>query len=205
MRTIYRTFLKTALSCKNCKFWPKFYILILMGFLAPSVCLAEGHLLCRLSAFYPSSAKFRKIYGHVQANYQLETTTSFPFSRMTGWANMDWVPATGHSKGFKKDTHADIVNLSIGIKVPFYIHHFTAYLGFAPSLGKIWIKNHSCCSHDHVKKYAIGGVVKSGLNYCIKHHLMLEAFVDYLYQPIHFDKTVDIGGRKAGVGLGIAF
>lgn len=181
------------------------HILILMSLLTTPIFSEEGSMIFRVAAFYPSSEKFREIYGSVNADYQLEANIPLPFFCMDGWANIDWIPVTGRSEGFKDYTRADIVNLSMGIKIPFHICDFTAYLGIGPSFGKIWIKNHSRCCHNNTTKYAIGGVIKSGLNYCINECIILDVFIDYLYEPVNFHKNIDIGGLKAGSGLAIVF
>lgn len=82
---------------------------------------------------------------------------------------------------------------------------FSCYLGIGPTLGKIWIKNHSRCCHDHALKYAVGGIIKTGVNYCINDCFVFDVFVDYLYEPVNFHKSVDIGGLKAGAGVGVVF
>ena len=36
-------------------------------------------------------------------------------------------------------------------------------------------------------------------------NLLLDVFVDYLYQPVHFSTRIDIGGFKIGAGIGYKF
>lgn len=97
---------------------------ILMSFFSPLIFAAEADMAFRVAAFFPSSEKFREIYGNVICDYQLEATIPLPVTCINGWANIDWIPATGHSHGFNDSTRANIVNLSMGVKIPFHICDF---------------------------------------------------------------------------------
>lgn len=79
-------------------------------------------------------------------------------------------------------------------------------MGAGPSFGRIWLKNKPHYREDErTTKTVFGGVVKSGIYYTITDCLFLDLFVDYLYQPVHFDKHVNIGGVKIGAGIGVKF
>ena len=82
---------------------------------------------------------------------------------------------------------------------------FIPYIGIGPSFSRIWLKNKPRCSHDTISKWAVGGVLKTGVYYCINRYVFMDIFVDYLYQPVHFEKHVDIGGVKVGLGIGAKF
>lgn len=159
----------------------------------------------RGAAFIPASQRFRNIYGDVGPSYQIEASTKL-CNCLDGWANIDWFTKNGKSIGCKQSTRINIANLSFGIKYPFCIcEKYTAYFGAGPSLGGVWLKNDSLCTSKHPSKWAFGVVLKSGINYSITQCIYLNVFVDYLFQPVHFDSNVDIGGLKTGLGIGMRF
>ncbi|MBA3956852.1 MAG: hypothetical protein H0X51_00445 [Parachlamydiaceae bacterium] len=122
------------------------------------------------------------------------------------WVNFDWFTKHGRSEGLKDPTRVSAANISLGIRLPYHFcDQVTGYVGIGPSLGRIWVKNDSYCSHEKVSKLVIGGVLKSGILYFINDCIFIDLFADYLYQPVHFETHVDIGGFKTGAGLGIKF
>lgn len=166
----------------------------------------------RSAAFFHSSKLFREIYGNVSGCYELEASTRLN-NCMDGWVNVDWFSKHGNSKECEKNSSCEkctsrvsIANISLGIKYPYYCwEQATAYIGIGPSISRIWLKNEFQHRHEREAKLAIGGILKTGINYYIKNCLFIDLFVDYLYQPVHFKKSVDIGGFKAGAGLGFNF
>lgn len=159
----------------------------------------------RSSAFFHSSNLFREIYGNPGVNYQLEASTNL-YDYFVGWANFDWFSKHGKSVGFNDSTRVNIANFSLGIKFPYELsEQFTAYIGIGPSFGRIRLKNQSQCNPETVSKFAMGGVVKTGVYYFITENMFIDVFVDYLYQPVKFESHVDIGGFKTGTGIGIIF
>ncbi len=159
----------------------------------------------RSAAFFPSSHRFREIYGNVCLSLQLEASAKL-YDCADGWANLDWVSKNGKSDGFNDSTKVSIANFSFGIKFPYQLcEQFTAYIGIGPSLSRIWLKNKSQCGHETVSKWAIGGVLKTGIYYYINNCVFIDVFLDYLYQPVPFETHVNIGGFKTGLGLGVRF
>ncbi len=166
---------------------------------------AQSSIEIRAAAFFPSSTRFKEIYGNVGASYQLEASTKL-YNCLDGWANFDWFSKHGKSVGFNDPTRVSIANFSLGIKFPYQLSkQFTVYIGVGPSLARIWLKNKSQFGHKNPSKLALGGVLKTGLYYFISKQIFIDVFVDYLYQPVHFEKTVDIGGIKTGIGVGVKF
>lgn len=165
----------------------------------------ETSLEMRSAAFFHSSERFRKIYGNVGGSYQLEASTKL-YDYVDGWANIDWFSKHGKSDEFNDPTRVSICNSSLGIKIPYRLSEkFTLYIGAGPSLSRIWLKNKSQCGKETVSKWAIGGVLKTGIYYFINRRVFIDVFIDYLYQPVHFETHVDIGGVKAGLGVGVKF
>ncbi len=176
----------------------------------------------RSAAFYHTSKHFRKNYNNVGPCYEIEASIScnpcYAF-----WANFDWFNKHGRAFGRTcrstiknchhcsrhPSTRVHIANFSLGIKFPFEICPcLLGYVGVGPSFSNIWIKNHT--HHHHRKKTskgAVGVVAKSGINYYFTPCAFIDLFVDYLYQPVHFKHRhhLDIGGVKAGGGIGFVF
>lgn len=158
----------------------------------------------RSGAFIPSSKRLREIYGNVGASYQLEA--SFTCRCLDIWGNIDWFSKHGKPKGCHGSTRVSIANWSAGIKYPYsFCNCFTVYAGIGLSLAKIWIHNKADCSREKISKIAIGGVLKTGICYFATENLFFDFFVDYLYQPVRFEKSIDIGGVKTGLGMGLSF
>lgn len=165
----------------------------------------DASLEIRSSAFFHVSDRFREIYGNVDPSYQVEASTPI-YECMDVWANFDWFSAKGRSEGLRNPTRVSIANIGVGVKFPYqFCECFTAYAGIGPSLSRIWLKNKSSCVHERTSKLAFGGLLKTGVYYFITSCVFLDVFVDYLYQPVHFETHVDIGGLKVGGGIGMKF
>jgi outer membrane protein len=160
----------------------------------------------RAAAFFPSSSLFRKIYGKVEADYQLQGSTKV-CKYLDVWANLDWLPKSGHSVGYHDHTKINLVNGSVGLNAVYPVNTWCSlYVGAGPSVGGIWLKNKY--HHDGtkmVRKCVVGGLFKSGVYFGITSHLFFDVFVDYLYEPVHFHNHVNVGGVKAGAGFGGKF
>lgn len=158
----------------------------------------------RYAGFWHSSSLFRHIYGNWSSDYQLEADIDLcgPYEF---WANFDYFTKSGRSIGLHSRTRANIAVGSIGYKYLFQTCRcFTPYVGLGISVGGIWIDNKLfCCGKDKGSKASVGAIVKSGVYYNLTENLYLDFFVDYSYQPVKFHKTVDLGGVKTGIGLGL--
>ncbi|MBA3721427.1 MAG: hypothetical protein H0W88_03400 [Parachlamydiaceae bacterium] len=166
----------------------------------------EGTFEIRSAAFFHASNRFRDIYENVGVSYQLETSAKF-YDNIEGWGNLDWYSKKGKSIGFSDPTRVNILNVSFGIKFPYQLtDQFIIYGGFGPSLSRIWLKNKSECTHDDsLSKLCVGGVLKTGIIYSINRYVFIDFFADYLYQPVKFERQINIGGLKAGLGVGIKY
>ena len=182
-----------------------FFILLLLTNIRPLLAESQSSVEIRSAAFFHSSERFREIYGNSGTSYQLEASTKL-YDYLDGWTNLDWFSKHGKSDGFNDPTRVSIVNISLGIKIPYqFSEQFTAYIGIGPSFSTIWLKNESQCGPETVSKLAVGGILKSGIYYFIYRSVFIDVFADYLYQPVNFETHVDIGGFKVGAGIGIKF
>jgi hypothetical protein len=180
-------------------------VVILSFTLCPLFAELRSSIDVRAAAFFPSSKRFREIYGTVGPSYQLEASTQLP-KYLDAWMNFDWFSQHGKSIGFHNPTRVSIANLSFGIKFPYqFSNHFTVYAGIGPSFAKIWVKNKSQCGDENISRFPIGGVIKTGIYCLINQRIFMDVFVDYLYQPAPFKTNVDVGGTKTGLGIGVKF
>lgn len=159
----------------------------------------------RSAAFFHSAKRFKEIYGKIGCSYQVEASTHL-WDCWDGWVSFDWFSHGGKPKKCHAHTRVSIANMGFGIKYPYrFCEKYIAYIGIGPCISRIWLKNKSHCENERVSKVAVGGLLKTGIYYFITCNIFLDVFVDYLYQPVHFEKHVDIGGIKTGVGAGIQF
>ena len=159
----------------------------------------------RVAAFWPTSDRFREIYGSSMPSYQIEAGFTF-LQNFRGWVNFDWVYKKGHSEPLHHKTTINLSNGSFGVSfVQCVTDDISLYAGIGPSFGDIRIRNRTTKEHKRENKFAVGGVVKLGAVYQINCRFFLDLFVDYLYQPAHIRSDVNVGGLKAGIGVGTHF
>lgn len=177
---------------------------------SPLVGYNDTSLEVRAAGFYPSSSRFKDIYDEVGMCYEIEATTKI-HPHVNGWFNFDWYSKNGRTSGLQDPTKVTIDNISFGIRLPYKISDkFVPYIGIGPSFARVRLKNKSPCpnfsvSDEHVKKWATGGVLKTGIYCNLRSDLFLNIFMDYLYLPVHFEDRIDAGGLKAGIGIGARF
>jgi outer membrane protein len=159
----------------------------------------------RADAFFPSSHLLRSIYGRVGPSYEIEACRTFN-SIVTGWANFDVHFASGGIAHCNTSTKLWLINGGFGVKFPYQISsNIGVYLGAGLSFGGIWLKNKSRCDNEKISKFAMGYVAKSGFIFSLHRQVFLNLFADYLYQPVHFNRHVNLGGVRTGIGLGYNF
>lgn len=171
--------------------------------IAPS--RAKNTIEIRCAAFFPASNLFRKIYCEVGTDYQVEASRRI-YRHIEAWANAAWFSAHGQSLGLHNDTNVNIGNISLGVK---YLHNisenFDIYAGIGASVARLHLKNCGHGSDESVSKYSFGGVAKSGVRAYLYKNIFLDLFVDYAYLPTHLKRNVNIGGVKAGLGVGFGY
>ncbi len=180
------------------------FLTLFFSFIIGSVEARDVPVEFRAAAFFHSSKRFREVYGNVGPCYEIEAATHI-YRSFEGWGNIDWFHKHKTQDEVTKST-VNILNVSFGAKYVYIpSERWHCYLGIGPSIGGIFLKNRSDGYKDNVSKFIIGGVVKIGADYIFPCGVFFDIFVDYLYQPVHFHTTVDIGGLKPGLGLGYKF
>lgn len=165
----------------------------------------------RSAAFIPASQMFREIYGDVLPSLQIEQARGFKHpTYLEIWGNFEWIFANGNGIPSCGKSHIDIFNISIGLKSIGSVYQDWIYLyaGLGADLGITYIKNQAdCCKKCHSQQHTsdwnigVGGIAKTGCQIFVTPHFYFDIFADYLYLPIKFQNTKDIGGLKVGLGL----
>jgi opacity protein-like surface antigen len=182
--------------------WTLFFSLFLFIGNLSAEAAYEIDVQARASAFFPSEGLFGKIYGTSMGCYAFEASTPC-WESFESWMNLDWVSKKGQSTPLHSHTRISLVNFSLGIKYPYQISEdFKAYGGIGPSFGSVFVKNRMRDYRKKTSRFAMGGVLKTGIRYEINCDVFLDLFFDYLYQRC-FHK--DIGGCKLGLGVGYRF
>jgi hypothetical protein len=159
----------------------------------------------RYAEFFPSSKKFKKIYGNSNPDYQIQASTR-SYGPLEIWTNFDWFTKKKH-KDFGYKTKIEIMDASIGVQ---YVYKnwpaFDLYAGIGPVFGKIHLKNKTCCMDETFSKTSFGAVGKAGIRYLVYQELFIDLFFDYLYQYVRIDhQHINVGGFKGGIGVGTKF
>jgi hypothetical protein len=171
------------------------------GFL---VAETETRLEFRTAAFVPASHLFRQIYGRARVDYQLQA--AFDIRKyLEIWSNLDWFSKSGRSVGCRYRTTVKIGNFSFGANFIYPFNRFAFYVGVGPTFGGIWLKNKPPHDHTSTSKAVFGGVAKAGIYCTVVDLVYLDLFADYLYQPVHFERHINVGGFKPGIGIGVEF
>lgn len=161
----------------------------------------------RAGYFYPNSKKFRDIYKHGGAEGELEVSGTY----MGDWkwfGNANYFYKKGHSLGFYDKTTIRMIPVSLGLKYQFcFFRGISPYLGLGISYTFTKINNHSDYVKRHVNKNGFGFVVKSGVTFDLSCNFILDLFVDYYNQHLHFHHhhNAEMGGFKTGAGIGYRF
>lgn len=183
----------------------KILILTLSISLQASTANNKNSFKIRAAAFIPTSKLFREIYKTAGACTELEYAYRFR-DHLEIWGNFDWFSRHGKSVGLNNPTKINIANFSFGFKFPYNVNSVhELYLGVGSSIAGIWINNKSCCCCEKVSKAAGAIIFKSGYYYYFSEQAFIDLFADYLYQPAHFQRHIDIGGLRLGIGIGVMF
>jgi len=193
------------------KFFPRFAsakitVLLAGAALALPAFVSAISFELRSAAFFPINDRVQKIYGHAWPDYQIEVALPL-CSCVDLFANGEYFNKKGHlHENCHGHSRLEAINFSTGLTG----HHcfcscWQVYAGLGVLLGEINLKDHTRCHGSSSQdKFAVGGVLKTGIHYFISQNIFVDLFADYQYQPVRFHhRTVDVGGVKIGVGLGV--
>lgn len=159
----------------------------------------------RVGHFRPNSHLFRNIYHNGGIEYEGELNYEYNPGN-TLWLNINSFERSGMTDT-NEETKIQLRPLSAGLK---QLIPFSSCLNLYLGLG-------SCCTFAHVKgkslflderdhKHSWGLVAKSGILVLLSKSIFVDLFADYYYTEIIFDEQKrNLGGLRAGVGVGLLF
>lgn len=178
----------------------------------------------RSSYYFPSSSKFKKVFGDDERiTYQL--TAAFPvyhgknawLKRVGLWTAVDYFSNKGSSATGDKST-IRAVPFTLGIK--YFLPTFKGmlpinfYAGAGLKYYFIHTHNNGDYTRNTIDKSGLGGVWEAGFIATLFKHFVLDFFVSYslktfdppsISNPSIEAAQLDISGINAGVGLGYCF
>jgi len=194
----------------------KRFILSLIALISTTAVVEAVNVLVEGKAgyFYPTSHKFRKIYGNGNGIYGLEVSCQ-AWKGLYGWASGSYFTDWGRSVGEKNRTRVTLVPLAAGLKYLFLVcSHLDLYVGAGVLGTYLHTKDHSPFVIKSVSKWGVGGIWKAGALVEIYKRLFADVFLDYSYMKISFHNThhgklvrhtADVSGVSAGGGIGYRF
>jgi len=172
----------------------------------------------RVAYFYPSDNRMREVYNqNGWANYQIEASTPFDFCCDCScdwrlWTNVSYFHETGHSSCLRDKTSVNNWAVNFGLKRYFETCMcLRPYLGLGVGFAYVQFNDHSPFVHEHVRRWGVAVLAKSGIQYDVTCNLFLDLFLDYAYNGFRFHgccgsrRHVDTGGLNVGLGLGYKF
>lgn len=162
--------------------------------------------------FYPASSKAREIYKKGGSEYETESSVRL-YNHLNLWVNFNYFQRHGFSRGRHDSTSIHLYPLSCGLKYAVSVADgVSVYIGVGPSY--TWVKIHDDSPYltRNIHRREWGGVSKLGLTYYFVRHFFLDVYADYYYTRIsgvHKSGAVahcaDVGGLRAGLGVGASF
>ncbi len=156
----------------------------------------------RSAYVYPTKNLVRKIYRGARFDVEAELSKQL-IDRWSAWCNFTYFNKRGHSLGVPEPTTLTLYPLSFGLK---YVCPVSCCVDVYAGAGfnYTWMRlfNDSDFVEKHVRKARFGATFKSGIYKNITENLFLDAFVDYLYIPMHLTNVDNVGGFRIGLGLG---
>jgi hypothetical protein len=180
---------------------------VVLSLFLPLAFVEAATLEVRGNLFFHTSQKFRQVYGSSASDLQVEFTTPINSNSIDVWGNFSWSPKAGACGCCDSFTRIKIYNTSIGMNytIPGVFEEADAYVGLGVSISGVVLKNRSFCVTERVSKCAPGIIFKTGFIRYLTSNYYLNVFCDYLYQPVFYRHTVDVGGLKPGIGIGYDF
>lgn len=162
----------------------------------------------RAGYFYPASPIMRNIYHHGGAELEAEAGL-YLYRNVNAWVNFNYFHRHGRSFGLCNSTTVNMYPLSFGLKYDIHLTDRVAlYLGAGASCSFIGIRDNSPFGFHRSRNSNTrwGAVGKSGFLFHLTDHLFMDVFADGYYTRAKLVGTMhNIGGLRAGVGLGVSF
>ncbi len=167
-------------------------------------CICKYSLEFRVGGTQPANSRVNRIYGS-SVEYELEWAWRQAFCSLDAWVNVSYLSKQGHVGDERLRSRLRLFPISFGLKRSFYLtENFSLYAGIGASYtfaqGSFFDNNH------HTHKQSWGFVAKGGITYNFCNGIYLDFYGDYYYTGLraHGD-TLNVGGFRGGIGLGICF
>ncbi len=165
-----------------------------------AVCLRAGSVTIEVkgSYFYPTEQAFKDIYGG-GLMYGGEISLGI-WKNLDVWIGGNYFSQNGELTFTGEETSLQIVPLGAGLKYSLS----TGVLSFYGGVGVNYFNYKESNVIGDVKTGAVGFVTKVGAYLEPVNQFVIDFFVEYSYcRMTPADFTIDIGGIKAGIGIGI--
>ncbi len=155
----------------------------------------------RSAYVYPTNHLVQEIYSGASWDVEIQASKHL-WDRWDVWANFSYLSKHGHSVGLGDPTTLRLYPLSLGVS---YIFPLTCYVDLYAGLGVNYTWMHLIndpVAVPSVKKSHVGATVKTGFFYYLADSFFADAFIDYLYIPMHLTNANNVGGFRFGLGVG---
>jgi len=159
----------------------------------------------RVGHFRPNSHLFRNIYHQGGIEYEGELNYEYVPGNSV-WFNANSFERKGLTPE-EQETKIKLHPLSGGIKqfIPF-ASWINLYLGAGSCCTFMHVKGKSLFLDERDHKHSWGFVGKTGIMVLLSKNFFIDLFADYYYTEITFDdQKRNLGGLRAGVGVGLLF
>lgn len=167
-------------------------------------CLCKYSIEFRVGGIQPSNSQVNKIYGS-SVVYELEWSWRQCFCSIDAWVNINYLSKKGRCCSEDRKTRLQLTPISFGIKRRFIFNdNFSLMAGFGASY--TFAQGAFFDGISEKRKEAWGFVAKGGLIWDFCNGLYVDFFGDYYYTGLtsHGD-TVNVGGFRGGIGLGLCY
>ncbi|SRR5581483_4223702 len=162
--------------------------------------------------FYPASSEASNIYKKGGSEYETESSVRL-YNHLNFWVNFNYFQRHGFSRGRHDPTSIHLYPLSGGLKYAVPVDDdVSVYIGVGPSYTWANIHDEAPDLKRHIHRREWGAVSKLGLTYFFVRHFFLDVYADYYYTRISgvhesgaLTHSVDVGGLRAGLGVGASF
>ena len=176
----------------------KWVPLLLLFFAATNVLIGAVTIEAKGSYFYPMERAFQDIYGG-GLMYGGEVSVGI-WKGLEVWAGGSYFTRDGQLTFTGEDTTLQIIPIGGGLKYKITQGLVSVYIG----AGANYFDFRESNVIGDVQKGGVGAIAKLGVQFEPVKMFVIDLFAEYTYcrmTPADFD--IDIGGIKAGIGLGL--
>ncbi len=163
--------------------------------------------------FFPTSKKFRDIYGNGNVFGGGELTVQL-YRPIYLWGSSHYYHDSGKSIGLRDSTKVTLVPVGVGLKYMYPINFMDLYLGAGVLPSYVKFKDKSNYVIPESKKWTVGGIVKVGVLFNFQNNFFIDLFTNYSILKAKFNDTNNNAVARSrsnldtwniGLGLGYRF